>query len=94
MNVANLSPFANHLWQSTLFACLPGVLTCGLQKNRARLRYWVWLSASCKFLIPFSVLVALGGHILFARAAAVANDAPLTAESRCSAPAQRNGRWR
>jgi bla regulator protein BlaR1 len=63
MNVANLSPFANHLWQSTLFACLPGVLTWGLQKNRARLRYWVWLSASCKFLIPFSVLVALGGHI-------------------------------
>src|ERR1700683_1044983 len=63
MNVANLSPFANHLWQSTLFACLPGVLTWGLQKIRARLRYWVWLSASCKFLIPFSVLVAVGGEI-------------------------------
>jgi bla regulator protein blaR1 len=63
MNVAYLSPFANHLWQSTLFAAVAGVLTLGLQKNRARLRHWVWFAASCKFLIPFSVLIALGGHI-------------------------------
>jgi 2-keto-4-pentenoate hydratase len=39
-------------------------------------------------------LLAVLGLIVFARAAAVGNDAPLTAESRCSAPAQRNGRWR
>ena len=69
MNVASLSPFANHLWQSTLFACAAGVLTLGFQKNRARLRHWVWLSASCKFLIPFSVLIALGGHIRWRPAA-------------------------
>jgi bla regulator protein blaR1 len=69
MNVAYLSPFANHLWQSTLFACVAGVMTLGLQKNRARLRHWVWLAASCKFLIPFSVLIALGGHIRWRPAA-------------------------
>jgi bla regulator protein BlaR1 len=26
-------------------------------------RHWVWLAASCKFLIPLFVLIALGGHI-------------------------------
>jgi uncharacterized protein (TIGR03435 family) len=34
-----------------------------LQRNSARLRYWLWLAASIKFLIPFSVLVSLGGGV-------------------------------
>jgi bla regulator protein BlaR1 len=53
----------NHLWQSTLFAGIAGLLTLLLRKNRARARYWLWLAASVKFLIPFSVLVAVGSHL-------------------------------
>jgi bla regulator protein blaR1 len=53
--------FGNHIWQSTLFACAMGLLTLAFQKNRARVRYWLWFAASLKFLIPFSLLTALGG---------------------------------
>src|ERR1700691_478714 len=63
MNPTGLSPFANHLWQSTLLAGVAGLLTLALRKNHARVRHWVWLAASCKFLIPLSVLMALGSHI-------------------------------
>jgi uncharacterized protein (TIGR03435 family) len=58
-----MSPLANHLWQSTLFAAAAGLLTLALKKNRARLRYWLWLAASLKFLVPFSLLIALAGEI-------------------------------
>jgi bla regulator protein BlaR1 len=34
-----------------------------LRKNQARTRYWLWLMASMKFLIPFSLLVGLGSHL-------------------------------
>jgi uncharacterized protein (TIGR03435 family) len=50
----------NHLWQSTLFASIAGLLTLALRKNHARVRYWVWLAASVRFLIPFSLLVGIG----------------------------------
>src|SRR5580700_2228899 len=63
MNPEYLSSLANHLWQSTLFAGLAGLLTLTLRKNHARVRHGVWLAASCKFLIPLSVLVAMGGQI-------------------------------
>ena len=56
------SALANHLWQSTLFAVLVGLLTLALRNNRARVRYRLWLVASVKFLIPFSLLIDLGGH--------------------------------
>lgn len=59
----NLSPLANHLWQSTLFAAFAGLLTLALRNNHARVRYWVWLAASLKFLIPLSMLVAMGSLI-------------------------------
>ncbi len=62
MNLAYLSPFANHLWQSTLFAGGAALLTLALRRNHARVRYGVWLAASCKFLLPFSLLIALGGQ--------------------------------
>jgi beta-lactamase regulating signal transducer with metallopeptidase domain len=55
-----LQPLANHVWQSTLFAVVAGLLTLTLRKNRAQTRYWLWLAASVKFLIPFSVLVMAG----------------------------------
>ena len=50
----------NHLWQSTVFAVAVGVLTLALRKNSAQVRYWLWLSASVKFLVPFAVLMSLG----------------------------------
>jgi len=63
MNPAYLAPVANHLWQSTVFAGVAGLLMLALRKNHARVRHGVWLAASCKFLVPVSVLVGLGGHI-------------------------------
>jgi hypothetical protein len=64
---------ADHLWQSTLFALVAGLLTLALRKNRARVRHWVWLAASLKFLIPVSVLIALGSHIEWRKAPAPSN---------------------
>jgi bla regulator protein blaR1 len=63
VNLTYLSPLANHLWQSTLFAPVAGLLTLALRNNHARVRYWVWLAASLKFLIPLSMLVAMGSLI-------------------------------
>ena len=53
---------ANHLWESTLFAAAAGLLTLVLRKNHARVRHAVWLAASCKFLVPFALLIRIGGH--------------------------------
>lgn len=58
-----VSSLANHLWQSTLFAGLAALLALALRKNHARVRHGIWLAASCKFLIPLSVLVAIGGQV-------------------------------
>ena len=60
---------ANHLWQSTLVAAAAGMLTLGLRKHHARARYWLWLAASVKFLIPFSLLVQLGSYFAWQRPA-------------------------
>jgi bla regulator protein BlaR1 len=65
---AALAPaLGNHLWQSTLFAIAAGVLTLILRKNHARARYWLWLAASMKFLIPFSLLIGLGSRLAWSR---------------------------
>jgi bla regulator protein BlaR1 len=53
----------NHLWQSTVFAAAAALLALALRKNHARARYWLWLAASCKFLVPFALLVTLGANI-------------------------------
>jgi bla regulator protein BlaR1 len=52
----------NHLWQSTLFAITAGLLTLAFRNNRAKVRYWLWLSASLKFLIPFALLIGIGNR--------------------------------
>ena len=52
----------DHLWQSTVFAVVAGLLTLTLRRNQARVRYRLWLAASIKFLVPFAVLVALGNR--------------------------------
>jgi beta-lactamase regulating signal transducer with metallopeptidase domain len=53
----------NHLWQSTVFAAAVGFLSLGFRRNGAHTRYWLWFAASCKFLIPFSLLSGLGSHL-------------------------------
>lgn len=53
----------NHLWQSTAFAAAALLVTFALRKNQARARYWVWLVASLKFLLPLSLLFAIGGYL-------------------------------
>ena len=50
----------NHLWQSTLVAGLAWLVTLALRRDRASIRYRVWLAASMKFFVPFSVVTALG----------------------------------
>ncbi|MGH9430278.1 MAG: TIGR03435 family protein [Terriglobia bacterium] len=57
------SALADHLWQSTLFAVVACLLTLALRKNHARARYWIWLAASLKFLVPFSLLIGLGSYL-------------------------------
>src|ERR1700732_645566 len=58
------TPFIiNHLWQSSCCALLAGLLAFALRKNSPNVRYWVWLSASLKFLIPFALLVSLGSVV-------------------------------
>ena len=52
----------NHLWQTTIFAGMAGLLALALRKNRARARYWLWLAASVKFILPFAMLVNIGNH--------------------------------
>jgi uncharacterized protein (TIGR03435 family) len=61
--IASYPTITAHLWQSTLFAAAIGLLTLLLKRNPARMRYWVWLAALMKFLVPFGVLVSLGVHL-------------------------------
>ena len=46
----------DHLWQSSLFAFAAAMLTLAFGKNGANIRFYMWLAASVKFLIPVSVL--------------------------------------
>jgi len=63
----------NHLLQSTVFAAAAGLLTLLLRNNHARNRYWIWLTASLKFLIPFSLFVELGHHLSWSTAPAISH---------------------
>jgi bla regulator protein blaR1 len=63
----------NHLWQSTIFAIAVTALTLILRNNRARDRYWLWLVASLKFLIPFSPLIAIGTYLARSRGSATSS---------------------
>jgi bla regulator protein blaR1 len=71
MILADLSSLADHLWQSTLCTAVAWLLTFALRKNRAAVRYWIWLAASAKFLVPFSLLVNAGSHFAWRAAPAI-----------------------
>jgi uncharacterized protein (TIGR03435 family) len=64
-----IGELTNHLWQSTIFAVGAGLLAAAFRRNRAHVRYWLWLSASLKFLIPLSALISLGNSLRDALAA-------------------------
>jgi GWxTD domain-containing protein len=55
--------FANHLWQSTVFMVAVGALTLLFRRNSAAVRYRLWMIASVKFLVPFSLLVGIGSQM-------------------------------
>jgi len=61
-----IGQLANHLWQSTLFAGAAGLLTLMCRQNHASVRYWLWFSASVKFFVPFTLLMALGDRLEWA----------------------------
>ncbi len=50
----------NHLWQSTAVVLLIWPLSVALRTNRANLRFRLWMLASVKFVLPFSLLIAAG----------------------------------
>ncbi len=70
---ANLTPLANHLWQSTLFAAALGLLSLAFRRHRAKVRYALWLAASVKFLIPFAILVSIGNQFELRTAVSIAH---------------------
>jgi bla regulator protein BlaR1 len=71
MSLTDLAPLANHLWQSTLCICVAWLLTRALRRNAAAVRYWLWLAASLKFLIPFSLLIGVGSQVAWQTAQAI-----------------------
>lgn len=77
MTSAALVSLANHLWQSTLFAAAVWLVTLLLRSNAASLRHRLWLTASVKFLVPFSLLVGIGARLPL-RTAPVASLRPVS----------------
>ncbi|PYR46442.1 MAG: hypothetical protein DMF89_22045 [Acidobacteria bacterium] len=63
MSLGDFAPFANHVWQSTLFVAAVWLLALVLKKHHAQVRHWLWLAASIKFLVPFAALAAIGSEI-------------------------------
>ena len=77
----------NHLWQSTVFAILAGLLTLAFRQNRAQVRYWLWFCASVKFLVPFALLLTLGSY-LGRSTAAKTIPVPATPTRSCKSPSR------
>jgi len=73
MTSPDLWPLANHLWQSSLWVAGTWALTLMLRRNRAAVRYWLWLAASVKFFIPFSLLVSFGRQLSWTPASRIAH---------------------
>jgi bla regulator protein BlaR1 len=80
------SGLVNHLWQSALFAAVAWLLTLALRKNQARARYWIWLAASLKFLVPFSLLFVAGSYLRPAAAPPIARADVSTAMTQAAQP--------
>ena len=79
-----IAALINHLWQSTLFCGGAWLITVMLRANSAALRHWVWLLASAKFLVPFTLLFTVGSW-LGLPAARIADNQPLLGDALQSA---------
>jgi len=86
MNTPCISALANHLWQSSVFAVVAWLLTLVLRRNLARVRHAIWMAASCKFLVPASVLIALGGQVRWRTAPEMAQSGLYVAVDQVSQP--------
>ena len=58
-----ITALVNHLWQSTVFAAAAAGVAFLLRRHAARLRFWIWMAASVKFLVPIDWLVSLGAAL-------------------------------
>ena len=58
-----IAALTNHLWQSTVFVLAAALVAAALRKNGAHIRHRIWVVASLKFLVPFSVLMSLGSAL-------------------------------
>ena len=62
-HLSALTPaIVNHIWQSSVVMLLAFLIALALRRNQARTRYWLWLTASIKFLLPFSLLISIGSY--------------------------------
>ena len=68
----------NHLWQSTVFALGAALLTLAFRRNGAKVRFFIWLAASVKFLIPLSLFVGVGEYFRWETAPVFAADPTVT----------------
>ena len=74
-----MTPLIHHLWQSTLFAGAAAALAFALRGNRAAGRYWLWVAASLKFLVPVALVMQVGGWLAWQPATAVTTVRPVAA---------------
>ena len=58
-----MNGIVNHLWQSSAFTAIVALAAWALRRNSPRARYWLWLAASLKFLVPFSWIVSTGARV-------------------------------
>ena len=77
----------NHLWQSTVFALAAALLTLAFRKNGAKVRFLIWLAASVKFLIPFSLFVSVGEYFRWDAAPQLPSGAGLLVLGQIAQPA-------
>ncbi|MGB6472753.1 MAG: M56 and DUF3738 domain-containing protein [Candidatus Sulfotelmatobacter sp.] len=85
-NTVWTAALVNHLWQSTVVVLIAWLLTLTLRSNQARMRYWVWMIASVKFLIPFSLLIAAGESLRAAMATPIQRPALAAAMEQIAQP--------
>lgn len=58
-----MTALAEHLWQSTIVCAALWALSRMLRRNAAKMRFRLWMLASIKFLLPFSLLITAGETI-------------------------------
>jgi len=75
----------NHIWQSTVFTAVVALLVLALGRYSANVRFWLWMSASLKFLVPFAFLAVLGSHLSW-RAAPPTAEPPAPTLTRLAQP--------